>query len=342
MPQPAWSLRDRLVRYDDLVPCLNAFIDTRSPGSEAKENFTIIGPGVSENPAQHVHIAEPHGFNIGGARQPPHCVNSQHSHDTAEVFVVLDGEWSFNLGETGDDARIVLHAGDVISLPTNLFRGFENVGAETGFLWAVLGGDDPGRVLWAPYVFGMASRYGLVLMENGSLVDTAKGETPPAGLDPMPVTDAATVARVQRLDAAAIRRCVVTVEEFAALATGPLSACPGVSEAAVIGPANPAEGIGAGKMGWAHGFHLRRLQFVPGARVPLHQRMEAEVLFVQQGALEVEAGGEAVILHPGDTLTVPVGMDRSFTSPRGSVVFAVRGGDAPAAPRWAAAPVLSA
>lgn len=44
------SLADRLVRYDALVPCLNAFIDTRSPGSEAKENFTIIGPGVSEIP----------------------------------------------------------------------------------------------------------------------------------------------------------------------------------------------------------------------------------------------------------------------------------------------------
>jgi hypothetical protein len=48
----------RLVRYVDLRPCYNAFIDCRSPGSEAKENFTIIGPGVSENPDQYVHIAE--------------------------------------------------------------------------------------------------------------------------------------------------------------------------------------------------------------------------------------------------------------------------------------------
>ena len=50
------NLRNRLVRYDELAPCLTAFIDTRSPGSDRKENFTIIGPGVAENPEQHVHI----------------------------------------------------------------------------------------------------------------------------------------------------------------------------------------------------------------------------------------------------------------------------------------------
>lgn len=80
-------IEDRIVRYADLEPCYDAFIDTRTPGSDKKENFTIIGPGVSENPNQHVHIAEPHGFNIGGARQPPRCTNSQHSHQTVEVFL---------------------------------------------------------------------------------------------------------------------------------------------------------------------------------------------------------------------------------------------------------------
>ena len=56
------DLSQRLIRYADLKPCLNAFVDTRSPGSDRKENFTLIGPGVSENPGQHVHIAERHGI----------------------------------------------------------------------------------------------------------------------------------------------------------------------------------------------------------------------------------------------------------------------------------------
>lgn len=98
------AMEKRLIRYAELRPCFNAFIDSRSPVSAAKENFTIIGPGVSENPDQFVHIAEPHGFNIGVARQPPGCVDSQHTHETAEVFVVHSGRRRFDLGETGNDA----------------------------------------------------------------------------------------------------------------------------------------------------------------------------------------------------------------------------------------------
>ncbi len=90
------EVASRLVRYPDLRPCTTAFIDTHTPGSDQKENFTIIGPGVAENPDQYVHIDIPHGFNIGAARQPAGCVNSQHSHETAEVFVVHTGRWKFS------------------------------------------------------------------------------------------------------------------------------------------------------------------------------------------------------------------------------------------------------
>ncbi len=169
---PPSQLQSRIVRYGDLIPCTTAFIDTRTPGSDAKENFTIIGPGVAENPDQHVHITEPHGFNIGGARQPPGCLNSQHFHETAEVFFVHSGRWAFRTGEHADEAEVILEPGDTISIPVHVFRGFENVGADTGFLYAVLGGDDPGRVVWAPEVLEKARGYGLVLLENGRLVDT--------------------------------------------------------------------------------------------------------------------------------------------------------------------------
>lgn len=327
-------LDERLVRYGDLIPCLNTFIDTRSPGSEAKENFTIVGPGVSENPDQHVHIPEAHGFNIGGARQPPHCINSQHSHDTAEVFVVLSGEWSFNLGETGEDAKVRLSAGDIISLPTQMFRGFENVGQDTGFLWAVLGGDDPGRVLWAPYVFDMARDYGLVLLENGSLVDTVKGEPIPVGVQPMPRTDAAAIAALRQLDAEAIEQCVVRARDVGSLAQGPLSAIAGIDERAVIGPSNDAEDIGAGRMSWEHGFQLRHLTFAANAVVPPHARREPEVLFVCEGDLSIKVGQDTVAMGPGDTFSVPVGTPRGFRSSGGATIISVHGGDSPAAPDW--------
>jgi hypothetical protein len=41
------QMEDRIVRFEDLVPCRTAFIDAHTPGSDKKENFTIIGGGVS-------------------------------------------------------------------------------------------------------------------------------------------------------------------------------------------------------------------------------------------------------------------------------------------------------
>ena len=299
MTQTRWTdqaLEARVVRYADLRPCYNAFIDTRTPGSEAKENFTIIGPGVSENPDQHVHIAEAHGFNIGGARQPPHCVNSQHSHDTAEVFVAHTGTWRFDLGEHGDDAQVVLHPGDTISLPVKMFRGFTNVGDDIGYLWAVLGQDNPGRVTWAPQVFEMAKNYGLVLLESGRLIDTAKGEAVPEGARPMPVTSGEQVAALRRYNQAEAERLVVRAEAGA----GP-----------IIGPAAP--------LAWPHGFTLDKHE-VDGAGT---FDPAGHVLFVHRGSVTIEAEGASVTLGEGDTMTVPKGAREAHARGRGAVVFAV-------------------
>ena len=51
-----------IVRYGELVPCKTAFIDAHTPGSDKKENFTIIGGGVSEAADQHVHIKKHQGL----------------------------------------------------------------------------------------------------------------------------------------------------------------------------------------------------------------------------------------------------------------------------------------
>ena len=324
-------LAERLVRYDELRPCTTAFIDTRTPGSVEKENFTIIGPGVAESPDQHVHIDIPHGFNIGGARQPPECVNSQHSHETAEVFVVHSGTWAFLLGPNKEDGEVVLGPGDTISIPIHVFRGFKNVGDDVGFLFAVLGGDDPGNVTWAPYVFDNAREYGLVLLEDGSLVDTTRGETIPAGKSPMPPTTAADVARLDRLTAAEMSGCVVQHDELQA---EPSSGLPEMREFPIIGQASPAEGLAAGRMAWPHGFHLRYITLDPGVATKSHLRHEEEVILMHQGRLTVAFGGGEVELVPGDVLTVPIEMPRSFSNTGSEVVeaYVVRGGDAPREP----------
>ena len=181
-----------IVRFNEMIPCRTAFIDAHTPGSDQKENYTIIGTGVSESPDQHVHLSKTPGFNIGAAAQPAGCTNSLHSHRTAEVFIIHSGKWRFFWGLYGDKREVVLDPGDVISLPTHMFRGFENITEPNesnpngyGFMFAVLGGNDSGGgVLWAPQVIETAQAHGLVLLENGLLIDTHNGESIPDGMLP--------------------------------------------------------------------------------------------------------------------------------------------------------------
>lgn len=182
------AIEDRIVRYGDLKPCKTAFIDAHTPGSDQKENFTIIGGGVSESPDQHVHIRDTPGFNIGAAGQPPRCRNSLHTHTTAEVFFVLKGRWRFFWGRYGTAGELIAEEGDIFNIPTGMFRGFENVGTDYGMIMAILGGDDAGGgVTWAPQVIQEAEKHGLVLGENGVLYDTRKGEKLPPDVSAMPL-----------------------------------------------------------------------------------------------------------------------------------------------------------
>ena len=329
------QMEQRLVRYGDLIPCTTAFIDTRTPGNQ-KENFTIIGSGVAENPEQHVHIDIAHGFNIGGVRQEPHCVNSQHSHETAEVFIVQNSQWAFRCGVDAEQGELIIGPGDVISIPTQVFRGFENIGQETGYMCSVLGGDDPGKVTWAPKVFEIAREYGLVLLENGRLIDTANGEIIPDEASVMPPTTREVVESMRKISREEMQGCVYRAHEFMSSSTTLSVKADGVEEIPVIGEANPVECISAGKMTWPHGFHLRCLKMSPGSVIDSHHRLEEEVIYVYAGALVVEWPGGGMTLGRGDVFTIPKKLNRSFKNIGGKTMisYVVRGSDRPMAPQW--------
>jgi mannose-6-phosphate isomerase-like protein (cupin superfamily) len=325
------NLEQRVVRYAELQPCTNAFVDARTPGSDRKENFTIIGPGVSENPNQHVHIPEPHGFNIGAARQPGGCLNSQHSHETAEVFVIHSGHWRFLFGvNAGDDGHLDAAPGDVVSVPIHMFRGFKKLDEGVGFLWVALGQDNPGKVTWAPRVFDLARQYGLVLLKGGRLVDTTVGESVPAGAE---LEDAPTEELIRRLATPSLEKLAEGHVPLGRMTGNPRSplAGPGVEECPVITPTHTRDGFAPGPIvgWWPHGFNLRCLKMDTGARVPAHSRDEEEVIFVHRGTLEVATPQGTVVLGAGDTFTTPKGLERSFRalSSDGVIAYVVRGGD---------------
>lgn len=318
------EMERRIVRYGELKPCKTAFIDAHTPGSNQKENFTIIGAGVSESPDQHVHIRETPGFNIGAAGQPPKCRNSLHSHRTAEVFFVLKGRWRFFWGRSGTAGEVVLEEGDIFNIPTGIFRGFENIGTDYGMIMAILGGDDAGGgVIWAPQVIEDARDHGLVLGRNGKLYDTRKGQSLPDGVPPMPLlTEDELKAFPEPTTSDVVPNYVARYLSMMALADR-----------------QPAMVIGAEAM----------LRDRPGFEVELLRRGSIpetayatdrhEVLMVMRGHWRLSWPGGEAVLAPGDTCAVPPGLERSLApSMTGEAsLFRVRNTGDRAGPTWMAA-----
>ena len=315
------EMSERIVRYGELIPCKTAFIDAHTPGSDQKENFTIIGGGVSESPDQHVHIGLPHGFNIGAAGQPPRCRNSLHDHHTAEVFFVLSGRWRFFWGRWGKAGEVVLEKGDIFNIPTGIFRGFENIGTDYGMIMAILGGDDAGGgVMWAPQVIEDAADHGLVLAETGKLYDTKKGETLPEGIAPMPLMSEAELAkRPEPTTADVLPNHVARYWDMVALADKA-----------------PVKVIGE------HGL----LRDKPGFEVDLvtrgsatcvhHTHDRPSVLMPVTGHWRLDWEGGTTTLAPGDTVSMPEGVAHAaYPSMTGdAALYHIIGTDDPAGPTW--------
>ncbi len=315
------EMEARIVRYGDLRPCKTAFIDAHTPGSDQKENFTIIGGGVSESPDQHVHIALPHGFNIGAAGQPPKCRNSLHSHRTAEVFFVLSGRWRFFWGRWGTAGEVTLEAGDIINIPTGIFRGFENIGTDYGMIMAILGGDDAGGgVIWAPQVIEDAQAHGLVLAESGRLYDTKKGEQLPDGLGPMPLlTDAELAAFPEPSAADVVPNHVARYLDLLALS--------GKEPAKVIG----AQAKLVDRPGFEVDFLSRG-----SAQTQLTASDQMSVLMPATGHWRLTWDSGSTALNPGDTASIPAGLaytlQPAMTGEAG--LYRVVATDDPAGPTW--------
>ncbi len=279
----------RIVRYGDLKPCRVAFLDAHTPGSDRKENFSIIGRGVSENPAQHVHIDQTPGFNIGAAGQPPGCTNSLHYHHTAEVFFVLSGRWRFFWGRWGTAGEVVLEEGDIFNIPTGVFRGFENVGTDYGMIMSILGGDDAGGgVIWAPQVIEAARDHGLVLGDNGVLVDTSAGQRLPDGVGPMKPLSEDELGRCPETPVEGIvRNYVARYQDLLALSK-----------------TQPCRVIGEhGLLRDRPGFEVEFLSRDSIADAS-YQSKRHEILMIMRGYWRLSWDQESTVLGPGDTCWV--------------------------------------
>lgn len=308
----------RTIRRSDWVPCKAAFIDCRTPGSDQKDNYSFIGAGVSQNSDQFVNLTENHGFNTGAAGMPRGISNNLHLHFTAEVFVNLGGEFRLRWGVDGQEGEYVSTDGDVVSIPTWVFRGFTNEGPDDGVLYTVLGRDNTGGIIWGPSVLKEAESYGLHLTADNRLIDTVAGDQVP--------DDVQLIKPMQRKYIDELTN--YTVEQMRSRVVQPGDRV--FSQNALLCNSIPGGGaeldlvIGYGMtenrrqvpaIHEPHSFNLAWVRAAAGEGLLRHRHDRAQAVLVRSGRWEVSVNADpatAVVLGPADSFSVPEGSWRSF------------------------------
>lgn len=312
---------DRLIRHDDMVACKVAFIDCKLPGSTLKENYSIIGAGVTQSEDQVVNLTEPHGFALGAAAMPSGVTNNLHIHYTAEVFMIFKGEWLFRWGADGKDGEIIGRPGDVVSMPTWMFRGFTNVGEGDGWIYTALGRDETGGVIWHPSILTGAAEHGLYLRKDNMLVDTAAGMAKPDDADLIRPLTAEFIASLRKVSMAEMLGRVTLADERRWSSRALLdSVLPGHASqlAPVIGPGMTEDWSSAPKVTNPHGFSIEWLRIEPGNSVGPFRIDPKQVLILRTGKLEVTlgdgAGATSAEVNAWDVYATPAGMWRTLRS----------------------------
>lgn len=341
------DLDRRIIEPSQFVADTAAFVDVRLPLSQGKASYSFIGPGVSQNADQPINLVEPHGFNIGAASMPHGRVNSQHLHFTAEVFICTRGRWKMNVGENCDQ-QVEIGAGDVFSVPTWVFRGFENLGDDDGWLFTVLGGDDTGGILWAPSVLRDAADTGLYLAADHSILDATAGDSVDDVVRPLTpehltwvrqVSDADLIAQIVQRDA---------LRWSAKSLISHVVAGHDVALAPVIGHGMTEDRDHVAPISTPHGFSIEWMRIDPGGSTGSHRHGESQVLFVVDGDWQVSVNGGADRLDSrpaaGSVVSIPPCAWRDFANVGTSAAHAlvVNGGDAPNRLEWDDAVIASA
>ncbi len=345
---PAEAERRHLKRKD-YVPCVDAFIDCRLPGSMPKENYSMIGPGVTQNASQFINLQEPHGFNIGAAGMYPGVTNNLHLHFTSETFIAPTGAYTVRWGVRGDEGELPLETGDIAVMPTWVFRGFSARSDQFGLLMAVLGSDDTGGIIWSPEVLKRARETGLWLSKGNEVIDALQSGTPDdAELLPlMPETEIATLKRwsVAQMRARVVKKGALDFRE----ATLDTAAGHHWKIAPAVGNGLSQHRDHTPPILEPQSFSIEWIQIESGQGSAPFATAEKMVLINLSPALEVvlNEGSDSVVQTLGfeDMISIPAHVQRSFRCPAGaaaSEAVMVMAGDHVKYPMFGAALIAAA
>lgn len=308
------ELERRIVDPTQFSADRSAFVDINLPRSSGKTSFSFIGAGVTQNEEATTNIVEPHGFCVGAAGLQPGMVNNAHLHYTAEVFVCLSGQWKMMVGRYNEQV-LSIGPGDIFSVPTWVFRSFENVGSDEGFLFTFLGGDDPGGIIWSPDVLRQARATGLVLNETEKVVRLADLSNGERTLLPLSEEVAARVESYSDDEIASrlIRFDSRRWQDGALLSSmiGPNT----VEVAPVIGTGLNQHRRAFSEILYPHGFSVNWIRLAAGSSLGLHRLAVPAVLLTMFSEVEVEFGEDQLVrkrVVPGSVVSLPAGTWRNI------------------------------
>ncbi len=291
------QLQQRFIPFDGLRYSTDAFIDYRIPGCAPKKNYALIGPGVSQNPNQPVSLREKHGFQVGGVSMPAGTTNPPHMHFTAEVFICTKGRWQMHWGFDPDPLKAEIGEGDVFTVPTWIYRGFQSLGPDDAFMFTALGRDDTGGILWGPWTLDAAREQGVHLTEDYRIIDEQLGQTwseTDKRLQPMTPQE---IAALRKWTPEQMARRVVRFAELDwsgdALLDSGLPGC-GAQMAPVIGLGMSQERDHLAPVQNAHGFSIEWLRLPVGGSVSRHRLADKQVLVVYRGEVAITIDGSDV------------------------------------------------
>lgn len=284
------DLSARFIPFSSLRSTTEAFIDYCLPECKPKFNYALIGPGVAQNPNQPVNLREPHGFQVGCVSMPHGKINPAHMHFTCEVFICTRGNWQIQWGFNPDPVSAEIGEGDIVSVPTWVYRGFTNVGVDDGFLFTALGGDNTGGVLWGPTTVAAAARNGVHLTDDYRMIDTTRGEVVPPGTQLFQPMSPQEIAQLRVWPPTEMLGRIVRFADLHWSTHGLLdSGLPdcGAQMASVVGLGMAEDRNLQAPVSNAHGVSIEWLRIPADGSLSRHRLVEKQVLIAKSGQLDV-------------------------------------------------------
>lgn len=284
------QIKERLIPFTSLRYTTEAFVDYCIPECAPKYNYALIGPGVSQNPKQPVSLREKHGFQVGGISMPHGKTNPPHMHFTAEVFICFKGNWQMQWGFNPDPNAADIGEGDVLTVPTWIYRGFTNIGVDDGFMFTGLGRDSTGGILWGPSTLEAARNQGVHLTEDYEIIDERAGQRWDEGMKRLQPMTPQEISALRVWTPAQMAKRIVRFASLEwstdALLDSALPHCGG-QIAPVLGLGMSQDKHHQAPVTNSHGFSIEWLKLPPGGGVSRHRLKEKQVLIVYRGSLEI-------------------------------------------------------